>query len=396
MSLNQQNHGKMSLNEFFTLANTYIDEKLSTRTLSLLRLLNSNHIYDLVSQWAKTDFPDSELAEQLRVIKKAKRLLLKCLSTEMYPDGLNLLQVAQVQCKSLLESSRDNHNWTFSTLYCGGVEFIPTIDPSSFIKSLNKALYPMVIGHIYTTTHVELSVVVVRIQIFEQKYGSTESHPFSPLKPIYLAFPNSSPHVLHTWGDDVYITAVFHTLAEILSKPGKPVTYKKSDSLPTKDLATFATLKGISRHSSASGPWSIYADNLVDASPLRMFQATNKKQRRLSATDDVTEKRIRLANTRFTGRADGGPNKQQRENGKEYTSRLPISMAEFKITEPFDEDLTHPSITIRLEGKDVFAGVYQLAVDHSSDIENLPEYLTGEDGVTSGIVRNRSILRETF
>lgn len=386
----------MSLNEFFTLANSYIDEKLSTKTLSLLRLLNSNHIYDLVLEWARKDFPDSDLLDQLRVISKAKRLLLKCLSTEMYPDGLNLLQVAQVQCKSLLESSRDTHNWTYSTLYSAGVEFVPTIDPSSFIKSLNKALYPMVIGHMYTMTYDELSLVIVRIQIFEQKYGNAESNPFSPLRPIYLAFPNSSPHVLHTWGDDVYITSVFHTLAEVLSRPGRPVTYKKSTLLPTKDLTTFATLKGVSRHSSALGPWSVYAENLVDVSPLNMFQSTEKKQRRLSATDDSIQKRIRLANTRFTGRPDGGPTKQQREDGKEFESRFPISMAEFKITDPLDDTLTHPSITIRLEGKDVFAGLYELAVDHSDDIEKLPEYLTGEDGVTSGIVRNRSILREDF
>jgi central kinetochore subunit Mis15/CHL4 len=237
---------------------------------------------------------------------------------------------------------------------------------------------------LYVTQHKELSLVVMRIQIFEPKSQSVAMGNLTELRPFFVAFPMSSPHILHGATETVYSSSVLSSIASVVSKPGKPVSLKISTEMPSRSLTAFSVLKGVSRHASSLGAWSIYAEGVVDSSPLNPYPQLPQKHDPEHLEPET--KRRRIANLLFTGRPDDPPDDQ-------YKSRVQLPMVEFKLQEKYDDDF-RPSITIRLEGDDVFAGVYKLAVKGSIDVQRLPSWLTGEDGLTSAVIQERQVVND--
>lgn len=382
-----------------SLPNTFIHKGLSDRAIRQLRKFSKSQLLELVKLWlnnAKNAPPilseeqamaiddDESIAEQsLQIVQNRferadilnapKSTILREITLEFWSKGLNLFQVAEIESKYILEF-QNRHSWTYSTFHLdSGEEHVPSIEPESFLTAFQTALYPMILGHTYITRHTGLSLTILRLQIFNPK--PRPSSPLLPLRPIYLAFPTSSPHLLHSAGEDFIMRAVFHALQTILSSPTSIVTLNQSQDIPSKSLQAFAALKGISRHAASLGAWAVYAADMVDSSVLSL----ENHPKQLAISGDETTKRVQLANLRFHGDTSKNENKRQ-----------PVQIQTFEVhmKEPHEDGNFTPSLMVRLEGDDVFHGMYKLVKDGIADAETLPDWLTGEELHQSGKVEN--------
>lgn len=398
-----------------SLPNTFIHRVLSERATRLLRRFSKEQLLELVRVWVNNaneappilseekeatiygelnlDEDDDLSFEQiLQSIKNrflldgegvpasnhSKGNIIREITLDYWSKGFNLFQVAEIESKHILEF-QNKHSWTYSTFYKqSGETFVPIIEPESFLRAFQTALYPMVLGHTYITRHSELSLTIVRLQIFNPK--PRPSSPLVPLRALYLAFPASSPHLLHSSasGQDLSLKAVFHALKTVLSNPLSQVTLKKSSDIPSKNLKSFATLKGISRHAASLGAWAVYAADKTDNSILSL--KPHPSHPRLSKEEaDITTRRTQMANLRFFG-----------ETNNDKSKKLPVEIPAFevKLKEIHEDGNFTPSLNIRLEGDSVFDGMYKLATDGIADPEAIPDWLTGEETTQAGVVQD--------
>lgn len=336
----------------------------------------------------------SQLRNNFALIKAhPKSRLLHELST-IWSNGFTMFQVAQMETMYILESSSGSgFSWIYSTIFDNNnnLPFIPAIGPQEFLKELQVTLNPLVVGHTYVTVHSTLSLVAVRIQIFNPKSTTTTTtttnnntancSKLHPVRPIYLALPSGSPHIIHSNCDPFYTNAISTTLSRVLSTPEKPVYITQSPEIPTNSLHTLTFLRSSTRQANSLGAWSIYAASQVDPSPLAHEPLKQKRYINNNASnhsDSIeTVKKKKTINKKFTG-------DETKENKENIENKM--SIFEVKLREPCGA--TETCVSLRFEGEDVFAGIHSLAVKGIVDADDVPLWLTGEEPSTSGIVKN--------
>lgn len=321
---------------------------------------------------------DEAIGENVEIIKERARTmdmdsLLKApfvdeILSAYWPQGLNLYQVAEIDCVDCFGNNFP-HTWSYSTFADNQEEeVVPTIEAHSFVKAIEEAFQPITIGHIFAREVVHLhndkdfNLVVVRIQLFTT--GSAQkTTPLVPLRPIYLIFPQSSPHVIHTApGNDLNVRSALQALRTILAPLGGQLSLNHKEGVTTRDLIPLCKSLGASRSASAHGQWSTYAFNLADTSPLDYGLGYNSQKRKSGLSS-----RQRLANVRFTG--------DQYQSPTDATCP-PLTQFSSTISEPVNGAFS-PSIKLDLEGTDVFKGMYHLTVEGVVDGALLPDWLTG-------------------
>ncbi|KAL4723215.1 chromosome loss-related protein [Fusarium chlamydosporum] len=224
-----------------------------------------------------------------------------------------------------------------------------------------------------------------------------------------------------------------------LSRPRERYTLK-SGNLSSRNLDALLEKKGSGRTSTAGGGWSIYTnestkvsplDNVLPSPPLSRESSFNNLKRGAPLTESQqASKRARLAaKARFGDSAivtDGkGVEKvdiviqdpfssgadlsgtENEENGRDSTEHNGKSRRKSKIaaviqeanatTEEDSRDDAAPSqrwtptVRITLSGAHVWAGVRQLVEAGIIDGERMPGWMTGEEGVTTGVVKHGRI-----
>lgn len=146
------------------------------------------------------------------------------------------------------------------------------------------------------------------------------------------------------------------------------------------------TLCGAGRHSHALGGWTIYADNRVDESPLAPTEgAVSAKMdaaRKNMTEEGQAHKKAKVIDARF-GYAPK----------KVITS---LDRVEFKIEEEYKDNQTEiscrPSIRLLFEGSDIFEGLRLLTHRGLIEEKRMPAWITGELGVSSGLIRNGKLV----
>lgn len=242
-----------------------------------------------------------------------------------------------------------------------------------------------------------LQIRFVRVQIFEAKsvtalLSSSVVDRYNAAPPVYLAFPDSSPHIVHSYlpSDNVYMKTVFQALSIVLGQNSKPLHIKRSSEIPVKSLTALTILKGTNRGAKAQGAWGIYARGEADTqnSPLEPLSESKKrcaedqlkKDLQRPKSDMSTESLEKLTNLRFYGSV---------EMPQDMDTNVQFSSAEFAIKSIYEGKTNFtPTITLRLQGSDVFQGVKDLALNRIVDITTLPGWLTGEYGTSSGTIIN--------
>lgn len=148
------------------------------------------------------------------------------------------------------------------------------------------------------------------------------------------------------------------------------------------------TLCGANRETAALGAWRIYAKGWVDGSPL--------------AAETVVEEESVTTNPRETlARARFGMKPRVRnllavtDDDEDDIITPALERVEWRIAHSYPEDTQAPfmpSMTMRLEGVNVFQGIYEGIVEGWIDGERVPGWLTGEEGRSEGNVREGRIV----
>lgn len=271
---------------------------------------------------------------------------------------------------------------------------------------------------------------------------------FDSSRTIYLAFPNGSPSLYITksqaagpiaFGESKSLhKLIADGVPKALSRPRERFTVK-STSLSSRNLWALLERKGPGRSNAAGGGWSIYADEKTRKSPLDsvlstppLSEASDADQRRKRKTplDQAQRERKRaklIAEARFgiSGQIedekgierlevvlqdpfppadtveesddDDDEEEQTQSRAKRRKSKVDtvLQQANQNLDDEPDEGALSaewtPSLKLSFTGSHVFAGIRQLVEAGIIDGERMPGWMTGEEGVTTGVVRHGRI-----
>lgn len=440
-----------------TLPNTYVPVYQKKYLVSIIKRLPKSSIIALILLWPQLkntqptlpkENADTSQVEFNRLVReeanqmktsgskwKKARIIYRVLS-EYWANGLNLLQLAQVDCQLIVDNP-NSYFWILSTVRdAWNKEVCLALDPSSFLNRLATQLSNIFLSYIYVCTHPTFPLVIIRIQVFDllpnRSLGGArlEKPHITSHKPHFLAVPMNSPHLIHSPGNDlvseVVLQVVESCLDQDLRNPLHLDTPKSQKAV--RSLESMHILKGVSRFANCMGAWMPYADGLADVSPLAstdkhpVLKRLNEGRETCASEDEKVSK---MANLRFKGSASGelqserlfdhprtlkkrkviAQDEEDESSSRmriknHYSSIAPIRYAQFQLREDFPGDNEEPSqITLKLVGTDVFAGLHELSTKLTGektvvDLKTLPGWLTGEEGESCGVVRNSIFLAE--
>ena len=235
-------------------------------------------------------------------------------------------------------------------------------------------------------------MLIIRLVLTD---GGIKDDLLSSRRIFFLGIPSSSPFIFHTPAIDQLQEIIRQTLSQVFSSPRYPIVVSPtSPAISAKTLESMMTLCGASRESSSLGAWRIYAKGWVDGSPL----AAEKMIEEAPLPTDERSKREILARSRF-GMKIHTKNvlavEEREEEAEEDIVTPALERVEWKIIHEYPEDSTFtPSLTMRLEGANVFHGVFEGVVEGWIDGERIPGWLTGEEGRSEGKVRDGRIVSD--
>lgn len=351
--------------------------------------------------------------------KWTKAKLIDIILHQYWGQGLNLLQLAQIDCQLIVDNP-NSFFWLLSTVKdADGVQTPMVLHPPDFLNRLAHALTKIFMSHIYVCTHPRYPLILIRIQVFDLSPQSLKLLVTSAKKnphiishrPYFLAIPMNSPHLIHSPSTDLVSEIVLNVVEHSLSKsPRKQLRVETPESQkPIRSLDSIFILKGCSRFANSMGSWAPYADGDADLSPLATPEShvSHTEKTKFLGVHKETDPRERLreiSNIRFKGKPDGVISSEKLFDDQQlskrrklvpekphspYASIAPIKHAHYVLKENIGDE--ESSISMRLVGNDVFAGLHELAANIDSlvvDPEMIPGWLTGEEGASCGIVKN--------
>ncbi|RFU80133.1 hypothetical protein TARUN_2096 [Trichoderma arundinaceum] len=282
--------------------------------------------------------------------------------------------------------------------------------------------------------------------------GSGSATNFTSSRTVYLAFPDGSSHIYITksqangpaaMGESKSLqNLIIHGVPKALSRPRERYTMKPT-SLTSRNLETLLDKRGPGRGNAAGGGWSVYASEKNKKSPLdailpnpplsEKISLSDQSRKRLKplSLDQRSAKRAKLiAKARFgdsgliadgkgiervdvllkdpfptptTAAAETQGQDDEQTNAPGETSvsarrrtidavlRQAANDDEEEPDEPENSSQWQPTVQITFQGTHVFAGIRQLVEAGIVDGERMPGWMTGEDGVTVGVVRHGRI-----
>ncbi|KAG2732431.1 hypothetical protein G9P44_004848 [Scheffersomyces stipitis] len=380
------------------------------------------------------------VSQDAQVLKKAvgktpKRKVIDKIVYQYWSKGLNLLQLSQLDCQLIVDRP-NSYYWITSTVKDSHDSEIPlSLDPKRFLDNLAHELSTLFLTYIYLCRHPSLPLIIVRIQLFDLQAFSTSSDSRRPhissLKAYFLALPLNSPTIIHSTGNDLITKIVMQVVERSLPQNAnnllRIVTPERQT--PIRSLESIHILHGNSRFGNSMGIWTPYADATVDMLPFNALEKHSSIAKDEADddydSDDVKLKKLKsIANLRFNGSKTGKlkSEKLYEDNRKtktkrrkiysnddeddfdeldeatensEFASIAPVQFSEFLLKKKIHHDSPEKSsITIRLTGSDVFAGLHELSVKTADrdqmilDPSKVPGWLTGEEGGSCGTVED--------
>ncbi|EDO18169.1 hypothetical protein Kpol_1031p77 [Vanderwaltozyma polyspora DSM 70294] len=391
------------------------------------------------------------ILEHYKRKKVRRRVVASRILLEYWPLGLNLYQIAQIDCHLLIHKP-NNYYWNSATAWKANNEkALLIINPDKFIKNLKEDLSKFYLSNIYIFKHPELPLIICRIQLFdfnnmfltalpernpdgkndiqsiELDVRTYQERELTSRRPFYVAFPENSSIVIHSSDSDSYAKLILQSVQKTLSER-VPVLLKPNEDTPVRSLDAMNVINGISRYSQAFGPWKNYADASFDISPFSKPNehiSINGKRIIINDDDDKSAnssnviKRIKLENNmlKFKGTKEGvrkiNIEKSISERNKTggllsdidvttnknkypspYTSLIPISKVEFTMINTIEESQEDVAIKFKLKGNDIFGGLHQLCDQELIDVSKVPGWLAGENGISSGKIINGDFQKE--
>ena len=393
-------------------------------------------------------YPPASSLEQLRLIysqlqarKGSKKEVLERVMDGDWRHGLTLHQLAMAELQHLYDHPT-SHRWSAHRILplesatpssdenALGVDkkslTIPRIRPSTFLEHFHSHVLPDAKAHIQFDRPPSLRMVILRILMIDSPYNTNLallngddrglSSALSRARTVYVAFPDNTPflyisNLVAAGPPNPAETRNLRTLISegirrALSRPQERYTLVSS-GITTRNLRALVHFRGPSRSNAAGGGWSIYAKESTLESPLdttaqsdsspKVSGNVTKRPRSVTAHWTGSDKRAKLiARARF-----GDSAKTSDDHGLERVKVVledPFSIAPSRgiqggehlagtSTSPLSSRWS-PNVKITMQGPHVFAGLRQLVEGGIIDGERMPGWLTGEENVTAGTIRN--------
>ncbi|KTW29872.1 hypothetical protein T552_01076 [Pneumocystis carinii B80] len=253
----------------------------------------------------------------------------------------------------------------------GDIRLTP-FDGESIVTALRNALDSVFFNHIYWEKHPRLPLFLIRIQIQDAFVRVLPP----PRRIFYMALSFGSPFLFHTMIRDSLHDMLLQAMEIFLFLKHRPVQLFHTN-MTIRNIEAMVKRKGASRHPSALGAWSIYAENEVDTSPI-----DPQEKVREPIPEDVLERQKYIAGVRFGKDLD---------KIEDALDRLAFRLEEVCMDDDDDDgksDMFRPSVTLVFEGGNVLAGLKEMCEKAIANAEQIPSWLTGEDGVTEGVIYN--------
>ncbi|KAK7208429.1 centromere protein Chl4/mis15/CENP-N [Myxozyma melibiosi] len=329
--------------------------------------------------------------------------------------GFNMQQAADIEFQHIFEK-QNALKWTASRVSIvspnSGVEDssknerLPAFHVPAFMRTLKKSLQALIGNHLHIAQHPSLSLIILRISLHDRNF--TRSGLPAPRRVVFVAFPTAPLHLFHTPFISPYYKILKQCIEASLSFPGLQVRLLPT-SLTAKSLATLVHLRTTSRSSTALGGWSVYANDAVDHSPLASAEEILQKKIDETVKEDIEEideeakrerKRLKTIDARFGVTAplpldeeeDGDLADEQQLQELVLEDSLALTHVEFRLEDDhvdsqFDEAFTTKT-RVLIEGTHVFEGMRRLARKGLVDEQRMPAWVTGELGVSVGVIVN--------
>lgn len=374
--------------------------------------------------------------------KGGKREVIDRILEGDWRHGITLRQLAMVDI-SYMEDHPASLRWTALELTRIGAESsqttdlsacLPRVHASTFLRNLQELIAPLVKAHYHLARSSSLPLTFLRILVTNSPYQHPRQLPESladSSKVIYVAFPDSCPFIYTSISSTGPKTSasmnsavgtdtrslqriVRDAIPKALSRPQERYNLQAT-SLTAKSLQALLALRGPSRSNAANGAFSIFADAVVEGSPLdprpsntvspeEYMNHTNKENKRAEKEDakpesnDTThasKKRKLAVNSRFgtSGSLSSAP-----------LDRLDVRLLDSpsddpsrSTTEPEPEpESSQPTISLTFSGSDVFSGIRQLVELGIVNPDRMPSWMTGEEAVSMAVVhKGKRVVRDS-
>ncbi|OBT65312.1 hypothetical protein VE03_04594 [Pseudogymnoascus sp. 23342-1-I1] len=368
----------------------------------------------------------------LQSTRGTRTALLDRLLTGDYRHGLTLYQLAMADIL-ILQTHPTSQKWSaYALTPCHpSAPPVPRFHPPTFLKALQRALPPDIKAHYNLDRPPGLPLLLLRVMLLDTPYATTPS--LAGAKVIYVAFPDASPHIFLSAASSPPSSTTASTkentardlrrtliacLPTALSRPRARYTLA-STNLSARSLEAMIALRGGGRTGKAQGGWGGYAlsgkkagdtplelvapvlrevvgganQNTAgevrkpaaggkdgkgegeDADPVDMVSETGGRgmKRPLDEGAETAKRRRLLAEARFGG-----------------VPSAPLEVVDVRIEDLFPGEKEGgwcPGIRVVFRGSDVFRGIRGLVERGAVEGEGMPGWMTGEGGVSAGVVR---------
>ncbi|KAG5437779.1 hypothetical protein PCANB_000492 [Pneumocystis canis] len=299
-----------------------------------------------------------------------------------WSNGLNAKQIAMLDLQYLYDHPTAIR-WTACHIDPHETFTQMSLHMTLFLDALHETLDTSFSNHIYTSLHPSLPLRLLRIQLHEP----ATSHVLPPPRRVfYVALPLTSPYLFHSTIRDTSQALLLQAVTNALSLPRQPIQLRHAH-VTLRSLPALMTRCGVSRASAALGAWNVYANDEVDESPLDSKEKTIENKSESSSL-------FKIVTARF-GQIEGQENALDRlafrieaEVNSELISRA-IGTIETTENMPF-----RPSIWLLFEGNHVLSGLKEMCFQGHADARQMPSWLTGDEGVTEGIIRDGRLVNQ--
>lgn len=398
-------------------------------------------------------YPAAQSIDELRDVyydlqdrKGGKREVIDRILEGDWRHGITLRQLAMVDIRYMddhpsslrwtaLELSRINKdNKSTAQSAQDFASCIPRLHASTFLTNLQHQVSPLVKAHYHLARSTSLPLTFLRIFVTNSPYQNprqlSETLTDSS-RVIYVAFPDSCPFIytsisaapskpstLTTTGlatDSRSLQRlVREAIPKALSRQQERYTLQPT-SLTAKSLRALLALRGPGRSNAANGAFSIFADAVVDGSPLDPRPANTVSpeehmgKRPRPPTGD-SEKENENENRGTEPLSPASKKRKLAVHSRFGTSAslssAPLDRLDVKVLDKVDRDddndgddnttTAQSTISLTFAGSDVFAGIRKLADLGVVDPERMPSWMTGEEAVSVAVVqRQRRVTRDT-
>jgi central kinetochore subunit Mis15/CHL4 len=314
-----------------------------------------------------------------------------------------------------------------------GIELpcLPRFHPPTFLQNLQREVLPDVKAHYNLDRPQNLPLLLLRIYMLDSPYNTStalsdpDPRTFDSSKTIYVAFPDASPHIFvsltnsasNPAAPNVGTATDTRSLRKLLLD-GIPKAFSRpraryalqSTGLAAKTLESLLAHRGQGRTNAAGGGWGLYASDKKNDTPLNNQLPTPPA--------DITDEELASKSDQLMISSRGMRKRRREDEEKTLIKRrktvararfgesaLPndgkaIERFDVRIEDPFpsqgqrprggDEDWV-PDITVTFYGTHVFAGVRELVERGIIDGERMPGWMTGEEGISVGVVKDGRI-----